>query len=530
MARPDRKRTLWVVLFLFPIVCFVWFRTCAVDSSLNFRRYYSSPSAAPGQTRGMPAWSPVPPSSGLPEGGPGAIGGPASFRPRIPPTYKKPSEFNFTRYESRPEYIVTGTVTSEPEEEILPGTVVGVYATRSPATEAVEDPVTDTMTDEAGRYEIRFASPFLGWISARKPGFGHQDGALDARSPGLIIRNFVLKRVDSAIEGQVLETQGRSVPEALVTVSLSPVINPNGSTISAGFAKSDMAGRFQIRDLPSGRVYVSAFTPAHVRNTQELQLEPGKTKRVVIELVSTSTVAILVKDSQSKGISRAKAQTQAGYELANDRGVIRIAAPPGATRFECTVSAPGYIAKTLEMETNAARHEVTLEGAGACRGQVINERGAPVSDALVDVFPSEGEVLTDSAGMFSVPVPALPVKEIKVNRVGYLSERLLFLEEAAPSFVRIRLKRTEGGIYGRVVNDQGKPIKKFIMTTLDPQGGSGMISRMFEDEDGLFAISDVPPGNYQLTAASVGTAAKIANLKVEIRSGLYFGEVIVTLK
>jgi hypothetical protein len=528
MSAPKRKKILWVIVFLLPFVCLVWMRTCAVehaiDSASNLPRSAAEESTGAGRLA-----EPAPGNAESTRAEMPQTAGNFSTRAVKSPTYKRQNDFNLALYESRPSYVVTGTVATE-SEDALPGALVTLSATRSPVTEIVEDLVNETLSDAAGRYEFRLAAPFLGWIGAQKAGYGRQALALDARSPGLIVRNFSLKEADSAIEGLVLDVQGKAVPGALVTASLSPVVNPNGTTIAPGMAKVDNAGRFQLRDLPSGRVYVSASTPAHVKKTQELQLLPGKTERIEFRLAPTTTVALLVKDRQSKPINRAKVQTSAGFELTDDRGMALVPAPPGIARFDVSLSAPGYVGKTIETAAGVVRYEVTLESASTCRGQVISETGLPVPEALVDVFPAEGVVLTDGAGLFSVPVPAPPIREIRVKRNGYLDERVLFLEETVPPFIRIRLKHAEGGIYGRVVNGSGKPVKKFILSTLDPQAGTGSVTRVIENEDGLFSIADIAPGNYQLTAATMGGAAKSSALRIEIRSGWYFGEVVVTLK
>jgi hypothetical protein len=86
----------------------------------------------------------------------------------------------------------------------------------------------------------------------------------------------------------------------------------------------------------------------------------------------------------------------------------------------------------------------------------------------------------------------------------------------------------DSGIFGRVVDDGGKPVRRFSVL-LRQQEMSGS-ARLFNSEDGRFAITDFAPGIYSAYFSSDSGPPLSAHLpELEIKKGFYYGEVVVRL-
>ena len=93
------------------------------------------------------------------------------------------------------------------------------------------------------------------------------------------------------------------------------------------------------------------------------------------------------------------------------------------------------------------------------------------------------------------------------------------------------MKRSEGGLFGRAVDEAGDPVRRFSLLLKSETGAS--YRRDFDNDDGLFSVGDVPTGIYDLTFSSLPTnlgssfvIAKATLRSIEIRRGYYHGEII----
>jgi hypothetical protein len=177
------------------------------------------------------------------------------------------------------------------------------------------------------------------------------------------------------------------------------------------------------------------------------------------------------------------------------------------------------------------------------KGQVVDETDVPVEGAKLTGGGVTGG--TDRNGRFSIVVPAGIQSgfRVKVSKAGYVPQEVIpgFREQPqnrsrgliADAEEVITLKRSEGGLYGRAVDEAGIPIKRFSLL-LKSQAGTSYYRRDFDNDDGLFSVVDVPPGIYDLTFSSVPVnlessflSAKAILRSIEIRRGYYFGEIMV---
>ena len=137
-------------------------------------------------------------------------------------------------------------------------------------------------------------------------------------------------------------------------------------------------------------------------------------------------------------------------------------------------------------------------------------------------------------GRFSLPLSYPPVREIRISSPGYLDQRLAFdSNKPVPAETVVRVKSVEAGLYGRVIDYRGIPVKRFIVHLRDTAAkpGSREYQRSFSSENGRYMMTDVAPGVYTFIIQSVpnSTAEDVQLLRVEkmeIRKGFFFGEVL----
>jgi hypothetical protein len=159
------------------------------------------------------------------------------------------------------------------------------------------------------------------------------------------------------------------------------------------------------------------------------------------------------------------------------------------------------------------------------RGRVVDDRGAPVAGAQVQVGragPSLGEpsTTTDRDGAFvitSLPSNATMVSAQHAAR-GRSNAHAIEAGDRDPAPAVIVLHRS-GSVAGTVAT-QGGPGQGDIIVTLAPDDGAGppLITRA---QDGAFSFAEVPEGVYLASAvrARAGNARQSASATVRVASG-----------
>jgi hypothetical protein len=88
----------------------------------------------------------------------------------------------------------------------------------------------------------------------------------------------------------------------------------------------------------------------------------------------------------------------------------------------------------------------------------------------------------------------------------------LALALAAPAVAQT----TTGSIRGRVLNDQGQPVAAVVVTALNTE--TGLSRTALSNNEGLYAILLVPPGEYQVSSEVLGFAEETKQVRVGIGS------------
>jgi hypothetical protein len=514
MAR-DKKHWLWILLVIL-IVCAVWY--------FAFHR-----SRRPVEQAVLP----------LDAGEPGT----AANAP--PPSYQPISESLLGGFSAGTEYLVSGKVTSELMEP-LSGATVSVYGAAprwSPPAFEQPAPLATQTCDDTGHYEIRVNAPQNLWVRVRKDGYAQMDAFVPVRDPKTAVRDYRLPQAQSSAMGLVVDKKDVPIAGAMVAANIppfsllgdSPVLSPVGTL-------TDASGKYMLEGLPEGDVDIVVSARGYVMGENQTSLKTGQASVVNFTLSQGHSISFLVKNGQGEILPHAIATAPGFAKIAggDSRGVVEFSVPVGTNPFECKVLADGYQANAVQLDPNVPPSVVVLEHKPELKGRVASESGGPVADALVSVFGTGGaqgkfdaSAQTDQAGRFSLSLSYPPVREIRVSRAGYFDQRLTFSSaKPAPPEVNVVLKRVEAGIYGRVIDYRGMPVKRFVVHVRGAGAAAGQeYQRSFVSDRGAFAMTDIAPGTYTLVIESVPSATTddvdlFSMEGMEIRKGFLFGEIL----
>ncbi len=464
-----------------------------------------------------------------------------------PPSYVPMNETLLSGLESSAQYVVSGRVTTE-LMEALPGAEVSLYETAprySPPSFEQPAPLATQTCDQDGRYEIRLKVPVNLWASVRKDGYAAVNAFVPVRDPRTTVRNYVLREAQATVTGFVLDRQNMPVAGALVVANPQPFTFVADSPVPAPIGQlTDSTGKYTIERLPDGDVSLVASARGYAPEEGSSPLRAGQFQQLDFHLPPGQPVAFTIKSIRGEVIPFAMAQAIGYVKITggDKRGVIEFSVPPEVSPFECTVAADGYQANTIQLNPKDPPSVVVLEDRPVFKGRVINESGQAVAGAWVSIWGTggvqgkfDGACPTDKAGRFTLPLSYPPVREVKITRAGYFDQRLTFeAGKQIPPESIVRLKSVEAGIYGRVIDYRGLPVKRFVVHMRSAAGGSGgpEYQKSFSSDRGAFSVTDVAPGTYALVVQSVQSATtddvQLMQMdKVELRKGFLLGEVIV---
>jgi hypothetical protein len=135
---------------------------------------------------------------------------------------------------------------------------------------------------------------------------------------------------------------------------------------------------------------------------------------------------------------------------------------------------------------------------------------------------------TDLRGGFQVILPFSKVGRVVAKKEGFQETSVEFggMEPVRP--VEIRLKSQETGVFGRLIDSEGRPVTYYILMISSSAPNRDIYSREVENSEGRFLITDIPPGSYIIrilmpppSAVSVYTDSG----EVTLKSGFVYGEV-----
>jgi len=462
------------------------------------------------------------------------------------PSYAPLHDAKLLGSDSIVEFLFAGKVTSELGEP-LPGVTISLRDKRS------APPLISETTDIEGRYAIRLRSPIHAFVDVSKAEFAQVFDEVEFIDPGKTVKNYRLQRAPACVEGKVLDLRGKPIAGADLEVSMVVQARPlETSSLAPMTGVSGSSGKYLIDGIPEGTGAIAVKSPRYLPDILTIYPKAGDCTHVDFRLAESRTLALMVKNTRGETLSEAEATAFGEHIRADNHSEIRFDLPPDTEPYKCTFAAEGYKSKTLTLDPKAAPSVVVLEPGELFAGHVISESGEAIAGARVEVLDigdiSAGKGLTDGDGRFSIALSNSPAGSVAVSKPGYLTKRLNFpnRSQGPTEGIEICLRIPETGVFGRVIDESGRPVNRFRVTLIgmDPAadvdhivGSSAYYSYhqfTFEDDDGKFLVTEIPAGFYMLTITSIPDSPREIRIydpkeRVELRKGYYYGEILAQM-
>ena len=451
--------------------------------------------------------------------------------------------------------ILRGLVTTT-EDAPIEGASVTLYASRHLTTREFSDPLVVDMTGADGRFQMQLDIGLQTWLEVTSPGFAPVDERLDLETPGIRQKYYRLRPASASIEGRVFDEAGDPIPGVFVGVAFPQTYSrARGHSVSPQTTRSEASGYFELKPLPAGEITLTLLDPGYYPAGTVVKLDDGETHRLEIRLKEAPTVSIQVQNRRRQGLSSATIRLESGWGFpADDQGVVRVmlqagedaddglgsASLDGAVRM--MVAAKGYRSESVVFDPAEPLTTVTLEDGLHVQGRVLSETGQPVAGASVGIWSGPGRereqvekfMKTDSEGTFSLVLERQPVRRFTAQAPGYVP-RTVIPEGNSTDLIEIRLKPGEGGIQGRVVDAQNRPVELFslYLRSTSPNGEHLQISQSFQNPQGGFSVLDLMAGEYLINIRGLDRNTHMpiseGETTVQVQKGHLSGEIVVPL-
>lgn len=438
-------------------------------------------------------------------------------------------------------------------------------------TMAVEAAGLEAVTAADGRFEIRdlpagtyeLTARGRGYAAITVPGLAIPEGA------GSTDLGTVLLMPGVAVEGQVVDPEGRPVSGAEVSVSEA------GSSMRAVLRQhvdppppilTGPDGFFRIEDRRPGETlnlgaYRAGYAAAGVPG---VQVPSDKPVRIVLQPTSAvegrvvdpdgrpiagATVFAFASDPMRMGRFRFDGPSGPGPATSDEDGLFRVEGVEPGT-IEVRAAAAGYQAAQIKnLEARPGQDlkgvEVVLSPGAVVEGRVLSPSGRPVAGARVAVAELESRggqfnpsgAISDGEGRYRMDGIAPGPRAVEAEHPDYRRA----LRELDVRLGENTLDLTlEGGseVRGRVVDEGGAPVAN-ARVSLRQGWRSWELPSDTSGPDGSFNLSSVPEGTYTITAQKEGFAndqegqelvvagASVAGVEIKLsRGGAIAGQLL----
>ncbi len=379
------------------------------------------------------------------------------------------------------------------------------------------------------------------WISASAPGLAAPHARRVVGEPGQRVpMRLVLDRAGAPVRGRVLDADGASLAGALVQLGDDEPRfgrTPDGASSASAptlLARTGEDGGFALAAVPLGAAPVHVRAAGHAPWSGELAVVAAGPNVLEVRLSWAARAAGVVRDADGAPVAGAEVRSVAGGELASRAysgaaGAYELGDLPAGT-VHLVAELPGRGRAQVELalrEGATARWDPVLRSggaAGAIAGRVVDERGAPVADALVSASTPEGMLVrldaADGDGRFvlaDLPDGLYDVLADDDECAFPLAIRRGVAPGGLELELRARTAATSGRIEGVVLGADGEP-------------AAGARVNLWHEElalwreigvdaaSGAFALERVPPGRWRVTAVADG-APRLALGEPELRAG-----------
>ncbi|MBL9085763.1 MAG: carboxypeptidase regulatory-like domain-containing protein, partial [Planctomycetia bacterium] len=440
--------------------------------------------------------------------------------------------------------VLVGQVVDEHDRRPVAGATVYASADGGSRASRLDQVV---LTDAEGRFELGVAGPGTTRLEIEADGFARAPFTVD---PVPVLPLVVPIAREARLEGRITRADtAAAVAGATVRVVASG--NRRGPHPPIVTTSTDDEGRYALRGLAAGEVTVLAFAPglasadaaridARGFNPLAVTLRSGVTATIDVELASAATLSGRVRDDRGRAIDGAVVEVAIAAGMGREAGLagstatatgadgtFRLEAVPAGLLLRVVARAPGRATGAWGPVRAAAGDgppiELVLPEVRRVDVEVRDARsGAAVAGARVRAtagrrsHPAEARapVVTGADGRAAGVEIAPDGEDLEVSAAGYVPSTAVDVEpDATAVAVALRPGRT---LRGRVVGPDGEPAAGATLFVRWDERSASLAGFHLADAAGEFAIDDVPPGSYHVTAeVAAGPRQAVASGRVE---------------
>jgi len=442
---------------------------------------------------------------------------------------------------------IKGKVLDEQGQPVSSATVMMVSRSFNPL---------HALTDESGVFQLACSADMSAYreppaLVVEAPGYVPVRQTIDLK-PKPEPLEFRLKHGRN-IKCYVVDSKGKPIIGALTVVQ--PL--PENSSYSVWLEDTDEQGEFQVPNIPKNDVKLSILKSGYIA-VRDFVVGASEDE-IVITMKPALRVHGMVTEAQSgkpipnfeiAAVFTSDGRTRTGKPVSFAEGTYELSCDESQPEsFQLKASAVGYepatskeiridegrrtinfkLARSRSFDKTTAgrpREEVKPTGPRRITGVVRDNKGKPVSDAIVSTRPWLAEdTITNTEGVFT-----LKLRRTSASRMGTTSSR----EETAYLLVRhkernlaaaieldddaetLDVKLSPGVILsGKVIDVEGKGIPNAEISLTFWSSGSGYGSREVTEinAEGYYQIRAVPSGHrYSVTASAEGYGQQYVSL------------------
>jgi protocatechuate 3,4-dioxygenase beta subunit len=372
-------------------------------------------------------------------------------------------------------------------------------------------------TDAKGEATLSPVEP--GWVAvqATAAGFAPGTGRASVGSSGASGRLAITLRRGFAVSGRVIDESGK--PIAKVRVGGAGMAWGDDEMSSS--ITTDAKGKFTVPALPPGTHILSALDEVHAPATSEpIVISDKAVTGIEITMKEGGVIAGTVLDTAQKPVPFATVRiaghgdrlwTVMGRQATSDKdGAFELR---GLTRTKLQIRAESDAAASkpqpIDLSEQVAKRDVklVLDVTGSIAGTVVDEKGTPLPEVAVNVFPdimkgasmdsiaigAMSSATTDGAGAFTVHgLPDGPYKiwATRSSTSGRDWGQHGVAAKTGDKNVRITLA-APGGLKGKIVIASTGAAPKLAMVRPGSEAATPA-------HDGAFEIKDVAAGKWDV--------------------------------